>query len=171
VDASLKQIETIRASRLLLVDPDPVAPLRGTLADVLRQSLSTSHDAQQSAYKHAMENLVENPTWQKIPAEVQTRILAEVGLQPTIKVDVSSDNSLIAVLDTKDLAARRTEAEAVPARVEKALQHAAQFLEPKVQFIALERSVLKGETDVEGWLARQRVRLLAALKSGPVQIQ
>ena len=55
--------------------------------------------------------------------------------------------------------------------LEEPLQQAAQLLEPKVQFVTLERSVLKTETDVDAWLARQRDRLLNTLTNGPVQIQ
>jgi hypothetical protein len=168
---ALNQRDAVRSSRLLLADPDPVAPLRTGLADLLRQATNAAQDSHQSAYQVATESLSENAAWQKISAADQSRILAEVGLQAPAKPDVSSDEALLSALDAKNLAARRTEAEAIPARVAKALQQAAQLLEPKVQFVTLERSVLKTEADVEAWLARQRDRLLNTLPNGPVQIQ
>jgi hypothetical protein len=72
--------------------------------------------------------------------------------------------------DSKNLATRKTEVEAIPSRAAKALQHAAQLLEPKIQFVAIERSVLKTGADVEAWAEAQKSRLLDALKNGPVQI-
>jgi len=169
--SAAKEVDAIRANRLLLADPDPVAPLRGSLADLLRQNLKVTHETHNTAYDQAIKMLAENATWQKIPASDQTRMLSEIGLQTPAEPDVSSDSALIAALNAKNLAARKTEAEAIPARVAKALQQAAQLLEPEVQFIALERSVLKTAADVDTWLARQRERLIDALQRGPVQIQ
>jgi hypothetical protein len=168
---ALAQIEAIRANRLILADPDPAAPLRAALADLLRQALNATQSAREAAYAWAMEALADNDTWQQISAGDRARILAEVGLEAPSKLDVGSDAALLAALDARNLAARKTEAEAVKARVERALQQAAQLLEPEVQFLALERAVLKTEADVDAWLARQRGRLLEALKRGPVQTQ
>jgi hypothetical protein len=169
--STLAQIEAIRANRLLSAEPDPAAPLRAALADLLRQSLNATQSAHEAAYARATEALAANDTWQQIAAEDQARILTDVGLEAPSKLDVGSDAALLAALDSSNLAARKAEAEAVPARLAKVLQQAAQLLEPRVQFVSLERSVLKTEADVDGWLARQRRRLLEALKRGPVQTQ
>ena len=79
--------------------------------------------------------------------------------------------ALVAALDVKNLDARRTEADAVPNRVTNALNKAAQLLEPKVQFVSVEKNVLRNATDIDNWLAGQRIKLLDALKIGPVQVQ
>jgi hypothetical protein len=55
--------------------------------------------------------------------------------------------------------------------VDKALQQAAQLVEPKIQFVPVDRAVLKTEADVDSWLASQRRKLVEALKQGPVQVQ
>jgi hypothetical protein len=44
------------------------------------------------------------------------------------------------------------------------------LLEPKVQFVALEKATLRTEAEVSQWAARQEAALLAALKGGPVQV-
>jgi hypothetical protein len=87
------------------------------------------------------------------------------------KPDVGSDAALVAALDLKNLDARRTEVEAVPNRVTNALNKASQLLEPKVQFVPIDKAVLRNESDVDNWLASQRTALLDALKFGPVQVQ
>ena len=118
-----------------------------------------------------METLATDAVWAKLSPVDQARILREVDLAAPVKPDLSSDQALLTALDTKNLAMRRTEAEAIPARLDNARQKAAQLIEPKVQFISLDRSVLKTEADVDVWLSSQRKKLVDALKNGPVQIQ
>ncbi len=167
----LAQRDAVHENRLLLTQPDPVAPLRVGLADLLRQAIRSAQDEQVAAYRAAMEGFAGNATWQKLAAADQARILNAVGLRAPAEPSVGNDDALLATLDSANLAARRMEAEAIPARVAKALQAAAQLLEPQVQFLTLERSVLKSETDVDAWLSRQRAHLLDKLARGPVQIQ
>jgi hypothetical protein len=167
---ALSQREAIRTNRLLLVEPDPVAPVRTVLAEILRKALNATHDDQHAAHMAATETLTGNGTWKKLSDADQAKTLAGAGLHPPAKPDVNSDSALLAALDSKNLATRKTEVEAIPSRAAKALQHAAQLLEPKIQFVAIERSVLKTGADVEAWAEAQKSRLLDALKNGPVQI-
>ncbi|MGC8795109.1 MAG: BREX system P-loop protein BrxC, partial [Bryobacteraceae bacterium] len=134
-------------------------------------ALNAAHNAHDTAFQDAMAKLAADGVWNKITPADQARILREVGLEAPVKPDLGSDAALVAALDSKGLAARRTEAEAIPARVDKALQQAAQILEPKVQFVAVDRALLKSEADVDSWLAGQRRKLVAALQNGPVQVQ
>jgi len=168
---SLAQVETIRQSRLLLGDPDPVAPLRTALTDLLRDALNAAQATHDGAFAGGTESLATNDTWRRLAVVDQSRLLADVGLLSPNKPDTSNDATLLLALDSKNLDARRTEAEAVPARVSKALQLAAQLLEPRIQFMSVEHAVLKSEGDVDAWLQRQRVQILNALVNGPVQIQ
>jgi len=86
------------------------------------------------------------------------------------KVDVTSDDALLASLDSRPLAAQQAEADAVSGRVGRALELAAKHLEPKVRMINLERSTLRSEQDVRGWLERQEKVLVAEVKKGPVLV-
>jgi len=167
----LEQREAVRAGRLLLNEPDPVAPILKGLADLLRQALNAAHAAHDAAYQSAMAKLASDAVWGRIAPADQSRILKEAGLTPPVKPNLASDQALLAALGSQNLAARRTEAEAIPARVDKALQQAAQLVEPKIQFVPVDRAVLKTEADVDSWLASQRRKLVEALKQGPVQVQ
>jgi hypothetical protein len=167
----LERREAVRAGRLLLNDPDPVAPACKGLADLLRQAMNAAHAAHEAAYRSAMAKLASDAVWGRIAPADQARILKEVGLTPPVKPNLASDQALLAALESQGLAARRTEAEAIPARVDKALQQAAQLVEPKIQFVPVDRAVLKTEADVDSWLASQRRKLVEALKQGPVQVQ
>jgi hypothetical protein len=167
----LDQREAIRSGRLLLAEPDRVAPVVKGLAGLLRQALNTAHAGHEAAYESAMATLAADAVWNRISAADQARILAEVGLEAPGKPDIGSDEALVAALDSKRLADRRAEADAIPVRVQRALQQAAQRLEPKVQFVAVDRALLRSEADVDAWLASQRQRLVEALQNGPVQVQ
>lgn len=168
---SLTQRDAIRSGRMLLAEPDPVAPLRSTLADLLRQALIGAHQAQEAAYQAAMDGLSANDTWQKLSSSDQTRILAEAGLRAPAKPDTSTDNTLLAGLDAINLSARRSEAEAIPQRATNAVQLAAKLLKPKTQFVKLQPSLFETEADVDAWLAEQRSTIVSKLADGPVQIQ
>jgi hypothetical protein len=170
-DQCLAQAETVRTNRLLLEASDPVAPIRTALADVLRSALNKAQENHEKAYSDALEMLNASSTWQKLSADNRTRILGEVALVAPAKPELGSDTALVAALDLKNLEARKTEAEAVPNRVTNALNKAAQLLEPKVQFVPVEKIVLRSESDVDNWLASQRTKLFDALKVGPVQVQ
>jgi hypothetical protein len=133
--------------------------------------LNTAQSAHESAYEKGLSALSADSTWDRLSATDQIRILSEVGLDAPGKPNLGSDQALLAVLDLKNLAARRTESEAVPARVERAREMAAKLLEPKIQFVPVDRGVVKSEADIDAWIAHQREKLLTALKNGPVQIQ
>jgi hypothetical protein len=168
--AALAQVEAVRTNRLLLDPADPATPLRATLANTLRQAVNAAQQAHEDAYATGVTALEANDNWKKLSAADQTRILGDVGLVAPSKPDLSTDAMLVTALDARNLAARRAEADAVAGRVSTALKQAAQLLEPKVQFVALEKATLHTEADVRKWAARQEGALLAALKRGPVQV-
>jgi len=170
-DQCIAQVEAIRTNRLLLESSDPVAPIRTTLADVLRAALTSANEKHEAAYSSAFALLSASATWQKLSPGDQARILDEVALVAPSKPEVGSDAALLAALDLKNLGARRTEAEALPNRTTNALNKAAQLLDPKVQFVAVEKIVLRTEGELDAWLAGQRAKLLDAIKVGPVQVQ
>jgi len=89
---------------------------------------------------------------------------------PAAQLSVPSDEALVSALDAKSLSSRCAEADAVPGRVQKALEQAAKLLEPKVRPVTIERSTLTTEADVDAWLDRQKTALVAAIKAGPVLV-
>ncbi len=168
---ALTQVEAIRNNRLLVDASDPVSPARATLAGTLRQALNDAQQAHESAYNGGIATLDGNDTWQRLEGADRTRILNEVGLGAPSKANVSSDQALLAALDARTLAARRAEVDAVAGRVSNALKLAAQLLEPKVQFVTVEKVTLRTEDEIRQWAERQQQSLLDALKKGPVQVQ
>lgn len=166
----LEQIDAVRAQRLLLEPTDPVAPLRSGLTDALRKALLEAHAAYETAFGKGIASLDASTPWPRLTESDRSSILANVGLTPAVPLSVPSDEALASALDATSLASRRAEADAVPGRVQKALEQAAKLLEPKVRPISIERSTLTTEADVEAWLDRQKKALVAAIKDGPVLV-
>lgn len=167
----LEQVDGIRTNRMLLDSSDPATPVRASLAQLLRDALNEAQQAHESAYSDGLAELARSSTWTKLLASEQNSILSQVGLTVPLKPDLRDDGSLLAALDNRNLAGRKAEADAVGTRVENALRKAAQFLEPKVQFIAVERVTLRTVQEISDWTEKVRGSLLAALEKGPVQIQ
>ncbi len=166
----LKQVDAIRDQRLLLEPTDPVSPIRTALADVLRKALLEAHAAHEKAHAEGTASLAGSPVWERLSVGDRASILASVGLAAPTAVDGSSDASLLAALDIKSLSARQSDADAVAGRVQKALEHAARLLEPKVRSHAIERATLVTPDDVQRWTERQQKALLDAIKDGPVLV-
>lgn len=166
----LRQMGAVRAQRLLLAPTDPVSPLRAALAEALRTALTDANSEHERAYASEVGTLDKSPLWQRLQPEDRESILSSVGLAAPTPPDVSSESALLAALDERSLAARRAEADAVPGRVQRALEQAAKLLVPRVRSVTLERATLSTETDVRQWIDRQQEALLAAIKDGPVLV-
>src|SRR6266568_81742 len=168
----IRQVEVVRNERMLLAKIDPVAPLKATLAKLLRDSVNEAHTKHEAAYKAAMAGLSANATWSHTQEQDRQRILAQEQLSPPVKPDTSTDEKLLASLDAYSLQARRADADAVPSRAQRAVELAARLLEPKATVITLERGVTVRTTEEVGqWLGRQEKVLVEAVKAGPVLIQ
>jgi hypothetical protein len=166
----IAQVEAIRTQRLLLEPNNPVASLRAALAAKLREAVGNAFLAQEQAYKKAVQELSANETWLRVPEKERERILGFVSLASPQKTDVSTDESLLNSLDGQSVSSRLAEVDAIAGRVPRALEAAAKFLEPKVRTISVERSTLRTEADVKGWLERQEKVLVEAVKQGPILI-
>jgi len=166
----LTQVEAVRNGRLLLDATDRIAPLRAALADVLRKVVNDTHSAHEKAYSYGLSQLNPNRTWLRVPEPERASILSEVGLVAPVKGDISNDEALISTLEKRPLVARAAEADAVAGRVQRALELAAKYLEPKIQIISLERSTLRTEEEVRLWLEQQEKILLRAIKNGPILV-
>lgn len=166
----LKQVNAVRSQRLLLEGTDPVAPLRSGLTDALRKALTGAQGAYETAFLKGIASLEGSTLWPRLSESHRSSILSTVGLAPAPQLSIASDEALVSALDGKSLSSRDAEVDAIPGRVQKALEQAARLLEPKVRSVTIERSTLATEADVETWLDRQKKALVAAIKDGPVLV-
>lgn len=75
---------------------------------------------------------------------------------------------MVSHLESRPLVATRTEIDAVPGRLQQAIEKAAKRLEPQVQTLALERTTLRNQADVQAWFDRTKKMLIQAVQHGPV---
>jgi hypothetical protein len=170
-DAARKQVEAVRAGRLLLDPIDPLPALRSTLTTLLRQALNDVYSAHETAYTDGMAQIAADPIWQRLTAPQQDAILRDSGLAAPVKPDTGTDTAILTALDARNLATRKAEVDAVAGRVANALKAAAILLEPKVRPVAVEKALLKTPDDVRQWAERQQNALLLAVEKGPIQVQ
>ena len=170
IQSHLAQIEAVRTQRLLLEPADSVAPIRAAIAGLLREAVNSTHAAHVAAHDQAIATLAGNDIWKRLDSNQQAGILIAVGLTAPVKPDVSSDEALGRHLDGRPLRVALAERDAIPGRMQQAIERAAKLLEPKVQTITLERNTLRSEQELDAWLERQKTRLLDGLKQGPVLV-
>lgn len=166
----LIQLDAIRDQRSLLEANDPLPPIRGRLVDILRTEVNRLFNENQSAYATAVSALQSDEVWQSLALEDQKSILAATALTVPAPPDVSSDEAVLAELNSRNLQNRHTEIDAIPGRVKQAFERAAKAVEPHVRTINVERSTLRSKDDVEKWVERQRKKLIEAIENGPVLI-
>jgi hypothetical protein len=156
---------------MLLAPTDPVAPLRVQLADLLRKAASDAYRQCNDAYQNAVAELSTNSVWLKLTEPDRDRVLSDVGLVPSPKPDLSTDQALLAHLEKRPLASLQTEVAAIAGRVSQAIERAAKLLEPETRTVTLESATLRTPSDVDAWLGRQRDTLLSAIKQGSLLIK
>jgi hypothetical protein len=166
----LQQMDAIVKQRLLLEGSDPTVGIRNAISDLLRSTLDSLYRLQDGAFKHAMESLAANALWLKVSSNDRENILTNVGLSKPTRPDVGTDDALLATLESRPLSAIRAEIDAIPGRIQQAIEAAARLLEPQVQTIFLERTTLRSEADIDAWLGRQKEKLVQAVKKGPVLV-
>ncbi len=166
----LKQVEAIRNGRMLLDVSDPATAVRSQVSDALRAELKQAQAALEKAYADGMANFNASSTWQKLKDADRDKILSDVGLVAPEKLDVTTDDALLATLDRRNLSARRSEVDAITGRVQRALEQAAKLLQPKVRRVTLETATLSSGEEVRAWVERQQKRLEEEIAVGPVLV-
>ena len=167
-DAAIQKVveeaEAIETDRLLLREPDPVAPLLNQLVELLREKVN--------AFKADY-----NRIWQTEMAELQTNDFFN-KLSPESKRSILIKHQILAEKDIKPLGARellnsltrtsldnwKTAISALPAQFQAALTEAVQLAEPKAISWSLPRKTLSSQAEIDAYLAGLREKLEGLLK-------
>lgn len=169
----LARIRTLEEQRLLLDDPDPVAPLEASLSDLLRGQLNTLAQDYQEAHRAGVKQLEQDRSWQQLEREQRHEILKKHLLtksdEPPIQVETTAH--ILATLDTTSQGNMRDRIAALPGRFHQALRDAAHLLEPKTQIVPMRGGPFQNEAEIDAWLQDVRKQLREALSRGPVLIQ
>ncbi|WP_440658528.1 BREX system P-loop protein BrxC [Ensifer adhaerens] len=163
-----KELDTIKANRQLLSDPDPIPPVISAAADVLRGRINAAYDSWKKAWEAGEARLASNETWNKLSPEQKHSIREAEKILPLTKPEVDTPASISDSLSQRNFVGWENATKALPTRIEEALASAAILLEPKAQTISLPGSLLKSEQDLEAWIQSVREALKNALATGPV---
>ena len=127
------ELETIRAARSLLADPDPVPPIIQAAAEALRGKLNGLWAAWQSAWIAGEARLIDDTTWARLTPEQKHHLRLQNGLLVADAPHVESPRAIAASLEHRGLGQWNSEIKALPQRVADALAEAAALLEPRAQ--------------------------------------
>lgn len=160
-------------NRLLLADPDPVAPVLTEVTDILRKTLNDLKGKYDAESSKGYARLDADENWQKLGDDERTRILVDVGLMndaPTAKFGTAQD--LDCLLEWLSLSAFSDKVKALSGKFNEALMIAAQAAMPQLKFVRLPSRQFKqgDEAAVDAWLEEVGKLVKDELKDGPVSV-
>ena len=165
------QLDAVEEQRALLADADHVSPVLAKLAGALRSELAERHRELEQAVEGATEALRGDATWRKLDGAVQEEILHRAGLERPAALKVETNEALKRTLDARRLAGWRSEIDAVPERVARALEKGAGRLGGKggevVTVVKIRSETLDDEVAVQRWLTEHEGKLTEAVRKGP----
>lgn len=162
------QRDAVFANRMLLENPDPVAPLVDEIAAILRAILSKTLGALRDAFDSEMALLEASDGWEQISRDQREAVLAGAGLALPDPPDISGTDHLLAALNAQPLAGVGERIQALPAKGVAARRAIAEIIDPKpsVATISAPTATLKSESDVDNYLAAFRTKLMAHIDAG-----
>ncbi len=166
----MTQAEAVRVGRLLLQDPDPVAPLVNQATHLLRTAVVGARQAYASAFQADVAALVADPNWMQLDATARDGILAAHGVDTVPPAATGTEAELLASLGTMSLGTWRDRREALPNRFAQVRLAAAKLAAPKAVHVSLPSRTLKDEAGVRAWLTEVEADLLEKIKVGPVVV-
>lgn len=155
-----KQRAAIFDDRLLLFEPDPVKPLVKQVGDLLRSSLKSLAKEVGEMQTAETKQLKSSSEWEQLDKADSEEILRAVGLDAAYKLSVSSNEDLLASLDSTSLASWRERQQAISVKGSNARFAAAKMLEPKSVTLKPVSATIKTEIEVDKYLATLRKQLM-----------
>lgn len=157
----------VRDNRSLLDEPDPVAPVLQAVATTLRAAVREAHKHYEEVLKSEVAKLNAQPVWTKLEGQDRDALLAKHGAVSHAVPKLTAESDILASLQSCDLAAWRTRADAVPTRCAAALHEAIKASEPKARRVTLPSATIKNPPELEAWLAQARTAIEQVMEDGP----
>lgn len=162
------QVTAVSEQRLLLEEPDSIAPLLKSLEEILRHQLHVYQQGFLDRYQKGLEALSDDGSWQKMSATQQQDILLKCNINEPMKIVTGTSEQLVAALQKYPLTSWIDRTAALSGRFHKAIELAIKELEPEIQHCDIPRRTLKNTEDIDAWLQEVGEKLKAALGKGPV---
>lgn len=172
-DIFAAQVQQVKAHRLLLDEPNPVAPLASGLTQLLRDQLKALDARYNELHAGGMQRLESDGNWQKLEPEQRHQLLLDQKLiladRPVVRL--ASTEEVLATLDSVNIAMFADRVAAMPSRFDEVMRSAAELLEPKAQFLRVPSRTLRTDAEIDEWLAEVGLEIKKALANGPVVIR
>ena len=168
------QLDAVKEQRALLAGTDHVSPVLAKLVGALRGELADRHRELIQGVTGAIAALAGDVTWGKLDGTVQGAILRRMGLDRPVPLSVETSDALKETLDWRSLAAWRSQIDAVPERLARALEEAAKRSKgkgPPAVTVKIQPATLSDETAVQRWVAEHKRKLTEAVRKGPVIVR
>jgi hypothetical protein len=165
-DELSSQRDGISEGRLLLEDPDPIRLVLDTVTDLLAEHVAAAAEQLRAHHHQVISQLKASNEWQQLDDTAWGAIIDEVGLQRPGKVDISTREKLLALLNDAPLSSWKDRTEVIQARAKRAREAAAKRLEPTAVRISLDGATIKAEADIDAYLGALRERILDELHRG-----
>jgi hypothetical protein len=159
-------LEAVFAARLLLGDPDPVAPVVATLTDALRAALAERLAAFTRARDAALAELAGASPWQELAEERRSEILAETGLANQQALAIGTTQELLGTLDAWPLADWQVRTDAVAAQLTKAYELAAREDARDAVVVKPAHRVIRDAAELDAYLDELRREIAGHLEAG-----
>lgn len=164
------QLDHIKQDRLLLEEPDQIAPLIKSLGQLLRDELNQKNQAYQQSHKAGMDLLESDNNWDALDPEQRNTLLTKQKLtladQP--EINVASTEDILKTLEKISVNMLAERVAAMPSRFDSITVEAAEKMQPEAQFISLPRRTLSSEDDIQNWLKEVEQQLNSTLEQGPI---
>lgn len=166
------QADAVRASRLLLSSPDPVASLIDQLSSAIRTALFGSVAAFGSAAAAERAALESSEGWDQLSDAQTQQVLAVAGLEVPDAPEVSSLDALLAALDARPLQSYQDQVEALPVKAAAARRKIAAIVDPAPALVSVKPpgATIKSEADVDAYLSALRDELIGHVSAGETVI-
>lgn len=167
-----EQVEAIITDRLLLSDPNPIAPLIDQISAAIREAVTTGIDSLATASANERTELEGSVGWAGLLPDQQAGVLAVAGLAVPEPPDVSSLDKLLAALDAQPLRSYQDRIDALPAKAAAARRRIAEIVDPDPPVVSVKPSgaTLKTEADVNSYVGALRHQLIEHVNAGETVI-
>lgn len=172
-DVLLAQVSTIENQRLLIEEPDMIAPLLASFAQLLRGELGLLKQLWDSTWAQGEQKLQEDANWAKLEPEQRYTLRSRQQLVESAvpQIDLGTSDRILDTLERFAIPSLKDRIAAMPSRFDGILLEAAKLNEPTAHRVVLPNATLKTPEEVDQWLSSARETLTEALKKGPVIVR
>ncbi|UZD61112.1 BREX system P-loop protein BrxC [Brevibacterium sp. JSBI002] len=166
--AARERLVALAASRDLLADADPIAPIVNELAEALRDAIHKAAVALSDARATAIAGLQQQPAWTALDDGQREALLTEHHLGTELEPKLADAGAVLTAVQARPLQGWTAELDAIPQRASRALEAAVQLTAPaaKMTTVRVSTASFSSADEIERYIEALRVELLGALNSG-----